>query len=395
MKEKLLSLLKVSRLQLGVAAGLFVAAVLYIFRLGSAPAHMSQGEFATYHNNFHLHQILRNPLNAPYKLIDYAMLHIFGHTVAAARLTSVVFALIAVVLFFNIMLRWHGKRTAWLATFLFATSGWLLHVGRLGTGAVTWVVLPLALILLGSWLSRTEKSGWAMIILALSFGIILFVPAAIWFVVVYALLLRQDIGEHMKESEHAQRIIAAIIFLVLVGALAFSLYSSPDLVRPWLGLPHMMPHLVNGVHVWISSLLLYLFARGPYSPEIWLGHAPILDVFVTAMFLLGAYFYITHFRNLRAFTLATFTIIGSVLTALNGALAMSFLVPLAYLIAATGLTYLLREWMTVFPRNPVARTVGVALVTLAVASTAAYHLTSYFVAWQHNPATVRTFQRKP
>jgi len=378
-----------------MAAGLLVVAALYLVRLGSVPARMSEGELQTYQNSLHLHQILNNPLNAPYKLIDYAFLHLLGHSITVARLTSVVFALVAVVLFFNIMLRWHGKRTAWLATFLFVTSGWLLHVGRLGTTAVVWVVVPLALILFGAWVSRTERSGWAIIALALLFGVALFVPAAVWFVVVYAFLLREDILDHMKEAKGLQRAIAGAVFLLLAGVLAFSLYSSTDLVRPWLGLPLTMPHVLNAARVWASSLSLYLFARGPYSPELWLGHIPILDVFVTAMLLLGVYFYLTHFRNLRASTFAAFTIIGSVLVALNGAEAMSFLVPLAYLIAATGVTYLLHEWLKVFPRNPVARTIGIALVTGAIVCSATYHLVSYFVAWEHNPTTTSTFQRKP
>lgn len=378
-----------------MALGLLATAGLYVARLGTMPIRMSSDEFNTYQNNLHLHQILHDPLNAPYKLIDYAMLHLFGHTVTTARLTSVTFALIAVILFFNIMLRWHGKRTAWLATFLFATSGWLLHVGRIGTDGIVWVVLPLVLILLGAWVSRTEKSGWALIVLALSFGTALFVPAAIWFVAVYTLLLRKDIGDHIKEASVAQRLGAGFIFLVLVGALAFSLYRSPELVHPWLGLPHTMPHLATSIRTWLSSLILYLFVRGPYSPELWLGHAPILDVFVTAMFLLGAYFYVTHFRNLRASALAMFILLSSVLVALNGTKAMSFLVPLAYLVAATGVTYLLHEWLRVFPRNPVARTVGVALITFAITCSAAYHLISYFVAWQYNPTTTTTFQRKP
>ena len=111
--------------------------------------------------------------------------------------------------------------------------------------------------------------------------------------------------------------------------------------------------------------------------------------------MLGAYFYATHFKNVRTRILVVLALLGSILTALNGPIGMSFLVPLAYLIAATGITYLLHKWLSVFPKNPVARVAGITLVTLAIAAAATYHVIAYYVAWQHNPDAVATFQRKP
>lgn len=394
MKNRTLqTFIEASRLEIAAAIGLVFAGGLLLFRLGSLPVHLSASEFQTYQDNLQVHQIINNPLNAPYKVVDFVALRVHQHSVAAARLTSVGFALLAVALFFAIMLRWHGKRSAWLATTLFATSGWLLHVGRLGAADILWVVLPLALILLGSWVNATEHHGSALLITALVFGVALFVPAAIWFVAAYIFLLGKALAGHLSDAKGWQLASAILIFLLFAGTLAFSLYHSPELVRPWLGLPHTMPSMVGALKSWADSVL-YLFARGPYAPELWLAHTPVLDVFTTAICLLGAYFYAKHFRNLRARMLATFALLGSIFTALNGATGMSFIVPLAYLVAATGLTYLLHEWLTVFPRNPVARYAGVALVSVAIASAVTYHVASYFVAWHDSPATTTAFQQK-
>jgi hypothetical protein len=394
-KRSLKHPIKVSRFQVYATIGLLLTAGLFLIRLGSLPAHMSDQELQTYQNNLHLHNIVHNPLNAPYNLIDYVLLHILGHTVEIARLTSVLFALLASFLFFITMLRWHGKRTAWLATILFVTSGWLLHLARLGAADILWLVIPLVLILIGSWLTNTDKHNTAIIVVAAILGLMLFIPAGVWFVAVFLLLLGKLVIKHFRSANALPRSIAVILLLLLAAAIGFSLFRSHDLIREWAGIPQMMPKPLSAAKVWISSIVLYPFVRGPLIPEIWLGHTPILDIFTTIMCLLGAYFYLTHFRNLRARMLTALVVVGSVLTALNGPTAMSFIVPVAYLIAATGITYLLHEWLTVFPRNPVARFAGITLITLAITCAATYHLISYFVAWQHNPQAVATFQRKP
>lgn len=394
-KRTLQSLIRVNRLEITAAIGLIAAALLYVIRLGSIPTGMSGNESLAYHQNLHISNILHNPLNAPYNLIDYVLLHLPGHTVAVARLTSAGFALLAIVLFFIIMLRWHGKRTAWLATILFATSGWLLHIGRLGTPTIMWFIIPLIIILLGSWMTRTEHHSTAIVVVAALLGLMLFIPAGIWFVAAYGLLLGTETIEHWREARSLQRSIAAILLIVFAAAIAFSLYRTPSLIRPWLGIPQTMPTVVSEAKVWVSSIVLYAFFRGPYSPELWLGHAPILDVFTTTMFAVGAYFYATHFHNLRTRTIAVLALIGSILTMLNGPAAMSFLVPLTYLVAATGITFLLHEWLTVFPRNPVARFVGITLMSLALVTAVTYHLVSYYVAWQHDPTTISKFHYKP
>src|SRR5215469_13976821 len=89
-------------LEVFAAFGLLVTAVLYIAHLGSFPARLSANELQTYQNNHSLHAILHNPLDAPCNVIDYVLLHMPGHSTGVARVTSVLFALLAVCLFFTI-----------------------------------------------------------------------------------------------------------------------------------------------------------------------------------------------------------------------------------------------------------------------------------------------------
>jgi uncharacterized protein (DUF58 family) len=122
-------------------------------------------------------------------------------------------------------------------------------------------------------------------------------------------------------------------------------------------------------------------------PEIWLAHTPLLDVASSAMFILGAIFYIRHFGNARVRLLLTFGLVSAVIIALQGAAALAYIVPLVYLVAATGIAYILHSWQRVFPRNPFAYWLSVGLLATLTVSVVSYHTQRYFVAWRNSPDT--------
>jgi hypothetical protein len=380
---------------LGILFGALVAlGCMYVFRLGSLTyQHVSTAEFISHASDTSLHAILHNPLNAPYKLLDYLFLLFNAHSVACARLSSVAFAIAACALFFIIMLRWHGRRTAILSTTLFGTSGWLLHVGRLADGNSALLLIPLGLILFASWLNTTERHGAALLYMTAASGLALFTPGAIWFLVAAYILIWEAVSEHITESKLWEKTLSIIVLLYFAVILVYVFYHTPHLYKTWLGLPAAWPSPLTALKQWVDTIL-FLFVRGPSNASMWLAHMPILDIFTAAMFLIGGYFYSAHYKNLRTQVLALFLVIGSALVALSGASAMNFIVPIIYLIAGTGLTYFLRKWLTVFPRNPLARGFGIGLIVIVVVAAALYHIRSYFVAWHHSPNTAQAFRKQ-
>lgn len=376
-------------------SALFAFAFLYLFRIATLTSRLISARESDIHVSYHsFHAILNNPVNAPYKLIDYLALSFHPHSAAYARFTSVLFALVATALFFIIVHRWHGKRTAILTTGLFSASSWMLHVGRLGTGDVLLVLIPLSLLLLASWVNNTKEHGLALLFMTIISGLAFYTPGAIWFLLLGYLLIRSAIIDHIKHAKMWEKVTCIVVVFILGGVMAFAIYREPHILRDWLFLPAKIPTPFTIVKQWLQTVT-FLTVRGPYAPDLWLAHTPVLDVLTTAMSLLGGWFYLTHYRNLRTHVLIGFFVVGSVLVALNGVAALGYVVPVAYLLAATGLTYILHEWLTVFPRNPVARSFGVLLVALVVAITIGYHLTNYFVAWRHSPVTVQAFTYKP
>jgi uncharacterized protein YqhQ len=85
---------------------------------------------------------------------------------------------------------------------------------------------------------------------------------------------------------------------------------------------------------------------------------------------------------------------SALLVALNGPVPLSILIPFAYILIAAGITFMLQQWFTVFPRNPVAKNIGVAIMTLAVVTTTFYHINHYYVAWPNAPQTIKTYNQQ-
>jgi hypothetical protein len=67
--------------------------------------------------------------------------------------------------------------------------------------------------------------------------------------------------------------------------------------------------------------------------------------------------------------------------------------PFIFIMVAGGMALMLQQWFTVFPYNPVAKTLGAILMTLAVLVTSYYTITQYYIAWPNAPETKTVYQK--
>jgi hypothetical protein len=372
------------------ALALLAALGMYLLQL-AWPGRLNPAELAIAESNSHLTNILHNPLNGLCKILDFAWLQLPLHDTVTARMAAVSLTLITIVVFYLLTKRWHGRVSAAYAVVLFAASTWLLHVGRLGDGQIMLVLTPLALLYVASWLNTTEHHNRAVLLFASVAGLALFTPGGVWFVAAAAILLGKVLGGHFKNAKAGTITAAIAIFVIFLAVLAFSLIRDTGLIRPWLGIPSDFAAPITMLKQWAGSLT-YVVARGPDLAGSWLAHTPVLDVASTALLLFGVYLYRKHLRNLRTQLLLTFFVIGSILIALNGAIALSFIVGIIYLVATTGLAYFQHQWFKTFPLNPIARGLAGTLMVLLIACIVVFHTQRYFVAWQRSPATQATFQ---
>jgi hypothetical protein len=123
---------------------------------------------------------------------------------------------------------------------------------------------------------------------------------------------------------------------------------------------------------------------------------PILDIFTSVMVVLGIYNFYVNERKLDRvrFLLGTISL-ACILIALGGSVGIEILIPFVYLLAASGIAYLMNQWFVIFPSNPIARFSAWIMIILIVSTAAFYNLKSYFVAWANAPATKSYYSIQP
>lgn len=360
-----------------------------VYRLGSLVPGLSSNEVVQFHNVSSFGQIIQNPVNAPYNLLYLGINSWAPQSNATLRLASVVFGLVLIVSFFLILKHWYGLRVAVLTTILMASSSWFLHNARYGTTAIA-ITLILALFAAASWL-RNTSSRWALLVCALLSGGLLFIPGAIWFVVLGAIWQRKFLFRALKKISTPVIVSCSTILVLITAIFVWQCVLRPFLIKSFLGLPEKLPTISNFIaNAW--QVPIQIFVRSSLSPEQWLSPTPLITVFATVMFIIGIYVLITQHSLDRTKVILGGLLISWLLVSLQGNFVIVTLLPFIYLTIAAGLSFMLKEWFLIFPRNPLARSFGIALITIAVVVASLYGLNRYFMAWPHAISTTSVFQ---
>jgi hypothetical protein len=366
-----------------------IAYVLFFHNLGNLIPGYASEEIANYQSASSLHAIMQNPINAPFKLVVLLVTKLGYHHVLAVRIVAASFGLLACLLFYMLLRAWYSYRVTFLATVLFASSSGFLHVARLGTAFILQMGV---LLLMGTffWHRRTNHRTLAAYVLIVSFVLLWYVPGMIWLELFAVALLQGSILETIKKTGWLNRICWSLLIVILSAPLVYASIKNIDILRAAAGLP---PHFVSIIQV-IKNLGHTVLSLSIYSSGTslqWLGHVPLLGTIGTVLMLLGAYWFVKHWRSVRTIGIFGAGIISLVLISLGGPVNIVSILPLLYLLIAAGLHVLLSRWLTVFPRNPVARYGGVALIFVMVFFSILYQVQSYYVAWPHNTATKQVF----
>lgn len=365
-----------------------ILAAALIWQLNSLVPGYSSEEVATYNNSLSLRAILDNPLNAPFLVAVRALIFVHPNSYLAVRVVAAVVGAVTLVVFALLLRRWHGSRTAIIGTMMFGLSAWFLHTARLGTPDVL-LFGVFVLAACGSWLKQTN-SWLALLACFLGTAALLYVPGMIWFVILGVIWQWKAVDKMFKNH----LLVVTFGTLLLLGALAplgWALYQHHDLIRPFLGVPDSWPTPWSMIKNFLAAPF-HLFVRNAGTPATWLGTAAIFDVFSLAMFALGAYLYLRNLKLARTpIFLFIFLFAWAMITIGSPAITFTVIMPFLYIVVAGGVHYLLKQWLIVFPRNPIARGIGWTLLSFVVALSCLYQVTHYFIGWPQTTATHETF----
>jgi hypothetical protein len=378
---------------LAIGSLALVAWLLYFHRLGTLLPGYSTTERATMLASSNWHYIANNPVNAPYKILVWLFTAVAHHGALMTRAVSACFGILAVAAFFIIIRPWYGFRIAFLGTLLFATSAGLLHTARLGTPLILQMSL-LAVLFTAGWYRRSHHRAFVgYVVLGVS-AILWYVPGMLWFELIGVALVWRSLWGQLHRTKPLHIAGSLATFVVILAPLIVASIHDPHVALSAAGLPQHLGTLKHfGMNLLHNALGIGIYSNS--SQLLTVGHVPLLGVAERVLAALGLYAYLRHNRSVRTWFIAGTAVISLLLMSLGGSVGFAMLLPLLYLLVVHGLDHFLGRWLTVFPRNPIARSVGVGVVCAMLFFSVLYQVRVYFVAWPHNPTTQAAFRLPP
>lgn len=326
----------------------------------------------------------QNPLSLPHKLTTYTVTK-FTDSARWVRAISIVFFGFCVVALYRILKRWHSDQIALFSTALFATNATAIAIGRLGTPLVLlfgWAII-ISLLL---WIQHGYSRRIAPFFLIVFSAALLYVPGAPYFFILLALLFGKKLFKTVSELKRSTMIVAILAAMFVLLPLVLSFFGDISVFKEWLLLPDKIE--IKSIIVNILRVPSAFIYRSPVDPLLNVGRLPILDVASGGFFLMGLYAYQRHIKLERTRIMILTAILSVIIGALGQvAIAAAILLPFVYSIVGAGISFVLDEWYSVFPKNPFARSFGLLLVTFVVLMSVYYQLTRFLVVWPQTPET--------
>lgn len=335
--------------------------------------------------------LLENPLFLPHKVLQL-LAYIAGlDGLLTSRLISTLFALLVIVFFYRVIRTWYTPRMAFFASTLLLTSSWFLHTARSATPTIMFA-LSIGLFWAGLRLSVQKPRNTSLVIATVLTSMLLFVPGFIWLIIGGVIWQRKKIRAELQRASNWLIGLASTALLASVSILGYAFWQKPSLALEWLG----MPTTINLLDTLTDFVLTpyHLFVRAPFQPDVWLGRIPYIPIALTILFGFGCYVLYKSITLDRMRALIAVFLVGSLLASLQGAVSLVIILPIIFVAIAAGLALLLQQWFTVFPRNPIARGVGIAGVGIFVLFASTYGMYQYFIAWPKNPDTKAAISRQ-
>jgi hypothetical protein len=373
---------------------ILVALIFLLYRLSEIGQGLSaQEKIIQDHliqNSIGLHYLYHNLVFLPYNVGLYVLEKTKIHSLFSIRFVGVVFGVIAAIEFFYLIRRLFGNFIASLTTLVFIDSLWFLQAARTQQSAILYCVGILTVALIGFIKHNENHKTLKLIISLISASLILYIPGMIWFLLALVIIKRKRVVEIIKSFKPYETVAAALVFLLIISPILAYSVQQPSLLRQLVGLPTVIsPHVM---FTRFYSLPSDVFLRTVHPTYLNLGHLPALDIFSTVLMVLGVVWLYLKSKINVIISICIGLSIGWVLYVLGGSIYT--IIPLLLIFFASGISYLIKQWFTVFPRNPVAQKLGLTLLALAVISIAIYHANQFYIAWPRTSQTISIFSQE-
>ena len=267
-----------------VAIVLVAIIALMTYKLGSIMHGITPAENSVASSPLGLRGIYHDPLNLPLSVLrsaDFKLLQPVGQTLL--RLPNAIVGGATIIAFYFLLWLWYGTRTAAFGAAMFATSAWTLHVSRYTNNSVDYLMAMTFFLLSTAILQKHPSNKYVYTIINLLWGVLLYIPGMVWFIGFNIWRQRRELKHGKRQQEGALATplyyLSSVIWIPLLAINFLRVHHS---VLTWLGLPTKFSAPLTILKNFFA-VFVHIFVRGPQYPYLWLGKAPILDLFSSTL----------------------------------------------------------------------------------------------------------------
>lgn len=366
--------------------------VALLFILPSiAPEGLSNAEMnsAVSSDNLHLDFMKQgNVVNLPYYALQKLSIKVFGLSLYAIKLPSIIFGAFAAFFITLLLNRWFKSDVALIGSALATLSTAFLSLANFGTPDILYIFWVSFILWLGSKIVGNKNIHPFFVILFTSaVALSLYTPHLCY--IALAILIAGIAHPHLRYSLKVLKpwqLIAAIVILAIgLTPLVTSIICRHEIIKELAFMNDFSPrtyiqNLKNAFAPYFSFTLAYdsvhlapLFGLATVA-LIAIGFVGSLDKLFTS-------------RNSIIYLLIAFAVITS---GLNTTCAAIIIVPVAILCSAA-IDTLTTRWKSIFPKNPYAHLIGAVPLVIVLAIMLISGLSHYIQGYHYTPRVTKNF----
>jgi hypothetical protein len=384
-----------------VAKALVLAVIVFgfmflvFYALDSKPGGLSEAEstYITKTSQNDWGELIKEADFLPHKALSASTQQLLGTNIIVARAVSGLFALFAVTAFYFIVRITFSKTIALVSTLLLFSSSLTLVFGRLVTPEIMYLMTSIPL--LGLIMYRVEKMKLGLYVFGVGASLLLYVPGMLWFslLLLIWLIFQPKFQDTKYSAKVTHKLLTSLLSIVLIAPLIISLYLDPGQLLSLIGVPADFGK-INDILISFVQTPVVLTIRSFDNPAFWIGRLPLLDVAQSIFLVFGLALAVKHRVLLLGLLPISGIILGSALAALNSNVPLIVIWPFVFLMITQGISLMSERWQYVFPRNPLARSLGLIAISLVLLASITFNLNRHFIAWVKAPETQQIYSDK-
>jgi 4-amino-4-deoxy-L-arabinose transferase-like glycosyltransferase len=375
-----------------VSVCLLSLTAVFLWHLGSFSSGASPSELSIKSDSGSLSTLINNPVNAPYKLVLWGTLHLPHDGLLGLRLASVFYAMLFVLSFAWLAKSLFGKFSGYLGALIFLTMPLVLVLGRQASADIL-LLAPAFLMALYYWQEKNMQQKISWLILVAIAGLGLYVPGLNWWIILAAIYCGPKLWQDIKSTGWLTNLSAGVLLAIIITPLCVALVKGNISVSSLFLIPSHFSGILSELKA-IGWMWLGLFWKASTHYPTIIGQLPVLNIVAIVLSVFGFYaLWVVAAK--KAYALGGSVVLAIILAGINQNInLLALALPAIGVLVCAGLRYLFIEWRSIFPRNPIARSLAVTAMCAIVVVHMVFGLRYSLIAWPHTVDTQQLYVLK-